>query len=94
MQTIDRHNGASCQQQTSGRQSGRLSSTPRPLNVLFTLLELASHPAGEAALLMIRRREFIAGIGSAAAWPVTARGQQPDRARRVGMLVGLADDDR
>ncbi len=26
---------------------------------------------------MINRREFIAGIGSAAAWPVVARGQQP-----------------
>jgi putative tryptophan/tyrosine transport system substrate-binding protein len=26
---------------------------------------------------MIRRREFIAGVGSAAAWPVVARGQQP-----------------
>jgi ABC transporter substrate binding protein len=28
------------------------------------------------ALLMIRRRKFIAGIGSAAVWPVTARAQQ------------------
>jgi putative ABC transport system substrate-binding protein len=42
---------------------------------------------------MIRRREFIAGIGSAAVWPVTARGQQPNRVRQVGMLVGAAADD-
>jgi putative tryptophan/tyrosine transport system substrate-binding protein len=63
------------------------------LNVLFTLVELASQPAADAALLMIRRREFIAGIGSAAAWPVTARGQQPDRVRRVGVLSGMAVDD-
>jgi putative ABC transport system substrate-binding protein len=26
---------------------------------------------------MIRRREFVAGLGSAAAWPVVAPGQQP-----------------
>ena len=31
----------------------------------------------------MKKREFIAGIGSAAAWPVVARGQSP---RRVGVL--------
>ena len=29
------------------------------------------------SLPLLRRREFIAGIGSAAAWPVVARSQQP-----------------
>src|SRR6516162_4203987 len=36
---------------------------------------------------MIRRREVIAGLCSAAAWPVVARAQQGDRVRRVGVLI-------
>jgi putative ABC transport system substrate-binding protein len=43
---------------------------------------------------MIRRREFITGLGSAAAWPVVARAQQGDRMRRIGVLLGYAEDDR
>jgi putative tryptophan/tyrosine transport system substrate-binding protein len=36
----------------------------------------------------MRRREFIAGIGSAAAWLVTARAQQSaERVRRIGVLI-------
>jgi putative ABC transport system substrate-binding protein len=40
----------------------------------------------------MRRREFIAGLG-AAAWPVVARAQQPDRMRRIGVLMALPKDD-
>jgi hypothetical protein len=37
----------------------------------------------------MRRRTFIAGLGSAAAWPVVARGQQVGQ-RHVGVFLGLA----
>jgi putative tryptophan/tyrosine transport system substrate-binding protein len=42
---------------------------------------------------MIGRREFIAGLGGAAAWPLAARAQLPNRMRRVGCLHGFAGDD-
>ncbi len=41
----------------------------------------------------MRRRAFIAGLGSAAAWPVVVRGQQTDRVRRIGALLWWAETD-
>ena len=41
----------------------------------------------------IRRREVIAMLGGAAAWPLAARAQQGGRMRRVGVLQNLASDD-
>src|SRR6516162_2102327 len=43
--------------------------------------------------ICLRRREFTAALGGAAAWPRAAHAQQGNRVRRIGVLMPLDEND-
>src|SRR5260370_5493123 len=40
----------------------------------------------------MRRREFTSGLVTATLWPIAVRAQQPERMKRIGVLMGVAND--
>src|SRR5262249_42952323 len=75
---------------------GILTVLEREDCTLVTWYRWFTHLAREGRMTVTigRRKLLVALGGAAAAWPLAARAKQPDGMRRIGVLMGLAEDDQ